>query len=361
MKPDSDITFSISAKITLSMLLVAIIPILASGVINHQTMIRQIRTQVEKELTGTLENLKTFTDGWVEMNRRMLSQNATLPDIRTMDANLQHPVLQSIVAKYPWVYLAFTVDRNGMNIGRSDDAAPKDYRDRLYVKQVLEGEPLGQQVLIGKTSGLPALVLAVPVRSETNDLLGVLAIAMKIGDISEKIVGAKIGRTGFAFLVDDAGKVIAHPSEAFAKVRENLSGHPAVRGFTTANKSMETYTGDNGVRKIAIGGHTASGWLIVVEQDHDEAFQAVRKANRFSMIILAVTLVLVPLVAFPVSRALTGPIRRLTSAADEISQGALDHPIVDTSRKDEIGALARAIERLGISVKYAMERLNRNR
>lgn len=361
MKPDSDISFGISAKITLAMLLVAMVPILVSGVINHRTMINRIQGQVEKELSGTLENLKTFTNDWGEMNRRMLFQNAALPSVRAMNADLQHPVLASIVEQYPWVYLAFTVDRNGVNIGRSDTEAPKDYSDRLYVKQVLEGAPLGQQVLVGKTSGLPALVLAVPIRSGAGDLLGVLAIAMKISDISEKIVGVKIGETGFAFLVDNGGKVIAHPSEIYSKVRENLSGHPAVRAFGTENKSMETYTDDDGVQKVAMGGRTDAGWLIVVEQNHSEAFQAVRLANRFSLIIMAATLVLVPLAAFPVSRALTVPIRRLTTAADEISQGALDHPIADTGRKDEIGALARAVERLGISVKYAMERLNRNK
>ena len=56
-------------------------------------------------------------------------------------------------------------------------------------------------------------------------------------------------------------------------------------------------------------------------------------------------------------RRLTRPIRRLTRIADGISRGQLDAAIGETKRSDEIGSLARAIERLRASVKLAVERL----
>jgi HAMP domain-containing protein len=41
----------------------------------------------------------------------------------------------------------------------------------------------------------------------------------------------------------------------------------------------------------------------------------------------------------------------------EISRGKMDFQIAYTNRKDEIGALARAIDRLSTSVRVAMKRL----
>ena len=55
--------------------------------------------------------------------------------------------------------------------------------------------------------------------------------------------------------------------------------------------------------------------------------------------------------------ALTRPIRRLTQISDGISRGNLAAAITETRRSDEIGSLARAIERLRASVKLAVDRL----
>jgi methyl-accepting chemotaxis protein len=45
--------------------------------------------------------------------------------------------------------------------------------------------------------------------------------------------------------------------------------------------------------------------------------------------------------------------------AEEISKGKLGAEIKETVRNDEIGALARAIERMGISLQMAFDRLRK--
>lgn len=56
------------------------------------------------------------------------------------------------------------------------------------------------------------------------------------------------------------------------------------------------------------------------------------------------------------SRSVSKPIEALTHAAEEISRGDFNQSIVGTERKDEIGGLARAVERMAASIKLAMER-----
>lgn len=360
MPPQKETRFGIAAKILTAMLLVAVVPIAVSGYINHLAMIREITHQVESKLTGVSENLTVYVDGWVEMNRRMLAQNAALESISSMEPERQNQALKTIPETYPWTYLAFTCDTGGMNIGRSDEEPLKDYSDRVYVKQVQNGAALGQQVLVGKTSGVPALVLAAPIRSGEDRLRGIIAIAMKISDISRRITGAKIGKTGFAFLLDATGKVIAHPFEEFSKTRKDLTDHPAFVALKTEGRDHLVFTNEAGKKVIAFSNKTDRGWIMVVQQDYAEAFLPVEAANRNGLIILLLTLVAVPLVAYPLSRRLTTPLRDLTEVADEFSKGALERKVPEIRRKDEIGALARAIDRLGVSVKYAMERIERS-
>ncbi len=55
------------------------------------------------------------------------------------------------------------------------------------------------------------------------------------------------------------------------------------------------------------------------------------------------------------------PVQRLTDAAIGLSMGRYGAPIAETSLRDEIGVLARSIERLSNSVRLAMERLAKRR
>ena len=125
-----------------------------------------------------------------------------LPDIHSMKAPLQGPVLTSITDTYDYIYLAFTVDTEGHNTGRSDGKKLKYYGDRQYVKDILNGKPLGQQVLIGRSNGKPALVLSRPIEDIANKLRGLIAIAMKLEELSKTVTDARIGETGRAILLD---------------------------------------------------------------------------------------------------------------------------------------------------------------
>ena len=347
----------ISLKIMCAMLVTAIIPIALSWYIHQQEMIRQISLQVEHQLTGVSNNLSAFVNNWVEMNRRMLAQNATLPPITSWEPARQKAVLQSIPTAYPWIYLAFTTDKFGKNISRSDNNPLKDYSDRAYVQQVMNGSALGQQVLIGKTSGVPALVLATPIKGADERMKGVLAVAMKTADISRRISNTRIGQTGYAYLINSSGKIIAHPFTGDGRQPVDL---PVLKPHQNYFP-LQTFTDKDGKKVIALVNQTDQGWQLVVRQDYAEAYKAVSHANSTGLIILICTLIVVPLVAYPLSLKLTSPIRRLTLAANEISQGALTHPITDVNRTDEIGALARAIERLKISVEYAMKKIHQMR
>ena len=101
------------------------------------------------------------------------------------------------------------------------------------------------------------------------------------------------------------------------------------------------------------------GWTLLVEQDYDEAFRIMNQMEKDARILIAVSVALVIAIAIFLGKALTRPINELTSIARQLSNGELQVTIEQTERGDEIGALARAIDRLGISIKLAMDRLRK--
>ncbi len=354
---DSMAKLGIGAKITISMLLVSLVPILLIWSLTHRAMIDTVSRQVHGDLFGVTTRLTQKVNGWVDTNRRMLVQNAALEQMRSMIATEQNPVLRDIVDVYDWNYLAFTVAPNGQNIGRSDGNPPKYYGDRSYVKQVLSGAELGEQVLIGKTSGKPALVLAVPIKEEGGGTLGVLAIAMTITEISDAVTNLDIGESGYAFLLDGEGHVIAHQTKEFEKIRKDFSQHPAFTAIKERGENRVVFEDDAGRETVAHMMETDRGWVLVARQNYEEAFGKVKQLQLISLAILLIAAVTIILVSLLLSRNLATPIKRLTAVADQLSTGRMDVTIEETRRGDEIGVLARAIERLGVSVKYAMDRL----
>lgn len=357
MSEKNRIRFGIFHKVLLTMVLVSVVPLTATWYVNYLNSTDSIGRSIEFQFKQGLGHLTHHVNSWVDMNRRMLNQNARLPDILSMNQKRQEPTLKLIASEYDWNYLVFTVAPDGQNIARSDGKKTRFYGDRVYVKQVIEGEPLGKQVLIGKTSGKPALVMAVPIRQQEK-LKGVLAIAMTIAELSERVTTTRIGETGFAFLVDESGKIIAHPSAEMTGSRQDLSANPAVAaGLAGEETGRLVYADQQGRKIISHMQRTADGWLMVMQQDYKEAYAALEENNRHAVILLAITVLLVIIIALLFSRRISGPILQLTKAAEEVSRGKVDTTIEGTDRGDEIGLLATAINRLRNSTRLAMERL----
>ena len=343
-------------KLCLTMAVVMLLPLATIWFLDYRASVERLSRDIEERLSAQADGAVSFVNVWMETNLRMLRQNARLQDMISMDPARQAPILGSIAREYRYVFLAHTVRPDGMNAARSDTEQPKDYADRDYVQRVLAGAAMGRQFVISKTTGTPSFVISVPI-SKDGLPVGVLAIAMDVEDLTRKVMGVRFGETGYAFLVDDSGNIVAHPS-----VRQNLRQHPAVAATgSEPGASSRTVFTDRGRTVIAYARKTNEGWTLVAQQDYDEAYAPLRDANRNALILLVGSVIFVGIVATALGSRLTRPIRNLTDIADEISRGELGADIVEVRRSDEIGGLARAIDRLKASVEVAMKRLGQER
>lgn len=346
-------------QILLTMLIIALIPLGGLWYISIYKAKEDWTANIYQTLAANTENLAHQVDEWTAMNLRVLEQNSMVPDMQSMDGLRQNLVLKTMTDSYKWIYLAFTIRPDGENVGRSDGGSPKFYGDREYFKQVMEGKELGQQVLMGKTSGKPAFILAKPIKPENGNTAGVLAVAMTLEDLSATVTRTRIGKTGFAILVDDQNRLIAHGQGAIANELQDMGAHPALGQKGDLNQEKGFTFEYEGKKIVAHTFRTKLGWKLIVQQDAAEAYSAAEKAKNNAVMLLGVTLAAVLAVAYFLAWRLSTPIRNLTRIADEISKGNLGAEIRESQRRDEIGALARAIERMGVSLQMAFDRLRK--
>lgn len=349
--------FTIFYQILFAVCLVALLPIGGLWYMGVYETEQEMTASVSRGLIAGADAIAGSVEQWRAMNLRVLEQNAETPAIRSMDARAQNPVLKSLTGTYGWVYLAFTVSPDGQNLGRSDGKEPTFYGDREYFRQVMGGEPVGRQLVLGKSSNKPAYILAKPIHDEAGKTVGVIAIAMSLEDLSRTVTATRIGKTGYAILLDDQNRVIAHGDGSVSSALQDSSRHPALA--QRAGSGLATVLDEHGRQIVTYHLTLSQGWKLIVQQDVDEAYAKVRQAQQKALLLLLVTLVAVLIVALLLAKRLSTPIRRLTAVADEISRGNLEAEITETGRRDEIGALAKAIERMRISLRMAFDRLRK--
>ena len=100
-----------------------------------------------------------------------------------------------------------------------------------------------------------------------------------------------------------------------------------------------------------------AGKMKGIERTYLEDYQ--NRIKIFYLVILCVVIVLLLRITF-YARSVIHPIRYLSEVADKISMGELDTEI-RMKGKGEVGVLADSIERMQISVKAAIERLQKRR
>lgn len=356
----SQVTFGLTAKLILIMLIVSLLPLGLYAWISFKQTEERSQNETSALMAQTADGLGSQVNEWIDKNVRVIKTAAAMADIVSMDPLRQERILKTVAAEYPWMYLVFTLNPEGLNVARNDDKPLLDYSDRQYYKDVLSGKELAWQALIGKTSKEPALVLAVPIKYGDR-FFGVMAAAMSIDDISKQVATWKKGQTGFAFLVDDTDKVVSHQDKKYVQEQKRLGDHPLIAQFRK-NKQDSTveFINVNGKPSIGRVKGINYGWALAIQQENSEVLAGLKKDQQFAVILLCATVVLVTLIAWLSARAVVTPIKKLTDVAERMSLGELNADI-NIQSKDEVGLLAQAIGRMQMSLRMAMQRLRARR
>lgn len=321
-------------------LLLATIPVVAILVLVVSSTART-RTEAgaNTELQGTNQGTALSISSWLDLNVNALEQLTLLPGIVSMDPAQQKPILEAMAQAYPYMYLVSTTDLNGMNVARNDAEAPKDYSDRDWFQQARAGAPLTYQSLIGRTSGVPALVMSMPIRSPAGRIVGVAMFAAELTDLATQTQVTAIGERGYTYIIDANNQVLAHPDPTYTAELRDLSEYPPVAALRQGQTGLVAFTDENGGRWRAFGITLDNGWVIIAQRPESEILAPARQFQTVLIILMAAAgVILLSLVSFAIRRTLQ-PISTLTNAASAIASGNLSQ-VVEVKSRDEIGTLA---------------------
>jgi len=217
--------------------------------------------------------------------------------------------------------------------------------DRPYFRSAIAGQHNISSAAINKVTGEPFVAVAVPINNANGQPVGVLADLVNIAFLHDRIADISIGKTGYAYIVDKEGNVIADPDPANV-LKENIT---KIEGMEEISKRIVSGTAGvygyvyKGVHKTA--GYAPiplAGWSTALSMPDDE-FLAPARAVRNNVVIAALLFFMIGLAANAMfARKIAGGIRQGVELASKVAEGDLTAEI-DIHQQDEIGQLAEAL------------------
>jgi GAF domain-containing protein/HAMP domain-containing protein len=196
----------------------------------------------------------------------------------------------------------------------------------------------------------PYMTLAM-VRAGRHSGVTIAEVNLKL--IWDVVAGLKIGQSGYAYVVDRDGRLIAHPDISLVLRNTDLAKLPQVATAHAEGPGGQPASSAVMIAKSIYGGsvltaHAAIaplGWTVFVELPLSEALAPLYGSALRTAALLALALGLATLAALLLARRMTVPIRLLQAGAARIGAGELDGRI-DIHTGDELEGLAGEFNRM---------------
>ena len=223
----------------------------------------------------------------------------------------------------------------GIDISNSD----------FFVRSRQDGNAVISEMTVSKATGKPVVTACATIKSGHGEFLGVLGTVIEADYFTSLVADRKIGETGYGYMMDHKGLVIAHPKTDLV-LKLDCTG---MEEMETINKRMmagETGVEEyvfNGVPKIAgfapVG---INGWSISATQDQHEFLAASHVIRNANIIVTLVAGLIVAVIVLFAARAIVRPINAAVAGLKDIAQGEGDLTMrLQVSSRDEVGELAK--------------------
>nr|WP_320009679.1 methyl-accepting chemotaxis protein [uncultured Desulfobulbus sp.] len=296
--------------------------------------------------------LKTAAAHAVDTNVRLIGEKikkeglaAAKSDIAVLRKQMKDKFKQ-LDASYLGIFV--TDDKGYMYTGEL--ASGEEYKgvnlaDMPYFQKAKSsGKPVAGDIVFSKVTGDVIYVLCAPITSLSGEFLGIFGLSLRAEPLTRHISTIKVGETGYAFMCNSQGVIIAHPKKEL-EMKLDLTTLKDMADITRAMVGGESGALNyvfRGVPKIAgFAPVPLKGWAVAVTQDRDEFLAASNSIRNSILMTTFVAVIVICAIVLMFSRSIVLPLKRAVAGLQDIAQGEGDLTMrLSVNSKDEIGELA---------------------
>lgn len=183
-----------------------------------------------------------------------------------------------------------------------------------------------------------------PIMSAKGEVIGVIKVQTRLDRLWDLLSKVKLGQQGYAYVVDDEGRLIAHPNSDLVLQAPNLTSRELIKQLLAQPPGQSLrdilYINENSQQYISTGVKISGfNWMVAVEQPTSEAYQPVANIRNSFIFTIILSLSILTLISLLISHHISSPIKALKQGAERLSAGELNAR-VNINTGDEIQELA---------------------
>jgi len=204
--------------------------------------------------------------------------------------------------------------------------------------------------------------------NQTTDLIGFAEYWISWQTLSENIVNTKYATTGYMFMIDNTGKIVAHPASDKLGTQfgeENNTGLDTVIGKMKGGESgySDVTINDQDVY-LAYSSIPTTGWSVglivpiteIIQSAEDIRTQIKERTESLGtqntvLIVTIITILIVITVGFIFARSITNPVKKLKEVADKVTDGDFNAQLPPAKGTDEVAELTASMEMVVTALK----------
>ncbi|MCY6483094.1 methyl-accepting chemotaxis protein [Clostridium aestuarii] len=353
-------TKSLKQKIIIPVVLLASVGILILSTIMYLQAKKIIVNDVEQIAQNKVEKMVTIADDKLHEWKMEVSLLSSIESVKKLNYEEVKKFVSKNQEKFNEFQGIIVSDKSGKYFGTN--GATGDIGEREYFDEVMNGNTVVSNPVISKSTGKPIIVVAAPIKSEGGEIIGLIGATVNLSIITDVINAEKLGDTGYAYMINSDGLVMAHPNSEFILKNNVLQN----KSETFVAMSQKMVNGESGIDNYEIEGSEkiaayvpleSTEWSIAMTTAYSEVTKDVVKIKRSIEIIGALTVILIAgLIYFLINRAIK-PIIKMTKITEEVAAGNLKVK-VDVNSKDEIGMLAENFNNMTENMRLLLSEVN---
>jgi methyl-accepting chemotaxis protein len=337
---------SIRTKLIFAFAIILLLPSLVIGGTSYERAKGKVKEKIVQSAQGNVELLDKFITRTIEPAIKEVEYLAnTLEDASIPNAE---PIVKQKIEAYqvlhPEIMQTYVGTKTGKMILTPSGELPKGYdpRTRIWYKNAM-----AKQGVVVTEPYVDAITgkMVVTISAMLKQRNAVVSIDLNLQTLTDSVKQVKIGKEGYAFILDQTRKYIVHP---FQKAGEEAKGEIVEKMFAVSSGEFE-YELEGQAKHMFFATNALTGWKVAGTMNVSEAKSEARPIFWTTVVVLVVAIVYGAIHSFFVIRSITVPLRKINGTAHRISEGDLTGRI-DVHSNDEFGELSESFNHMADSL-----------
>lgn len=356
---------SIRTKISLCLILTVLVSLVASGASSIALNYNSTMATVEQMMSETAVLAAGRAQQELASYKNVVIEVGCIPQLS--DPNVSVEEKQTIIderAQMHGFQRGNIIAANGISIFDG-----KDYSDREYVRQALQGNVFVSEPLISKITGKLSIMVAAPLYTEESygrSIVGVVYFVPQETFLNDIVTAIQIGENSRAYMINKTGDTIADitlETITVQNIEAEAQSDPSLQELAAIHSEMRQ--GKNGFGTYMSDGHPmfaayapvpdTDGWSIAVTAPQVNYLASTRDAIIINLVVIGIAIFVSIVIALALALNIGRPMKACVNRMKLLVEGDLETPMPRITNKDETGVLARStaslVEGLSLVIK----------